>query len=109
MMHLCFGIIMHTVHDHPKLYFFYLLVVRCQSDSDVAQETADEVSDLGIVGDDVQDFGDGSFSSAPGIDTVCVFPKNSAKSKNLLVLDTKISVLFYFFNVLIFFVHLMQW
>ncbi|KAF7841148.1 translocon-associated protein subunit alpha-like [Senna tora] len=54
-------------------------VVRCQSDSDEAAETAEEASDLGIVGDDVQDFGDGSLPSAPGIETVCVFPKNSAK------------------------------
>ncbi|KAJ1415949.1 Translocon-associated protein [Sesbania bispinosa] len=54
----------------------------CQSDSDEAVETAGEVSDVGIVGDEtdnVQDFGDESFPSAPGIDTICVFPKNSAK------------------------------
>ncbi|XP_028765692.1 translocon-associated protein subunit alpha [Neltuma alba] len=54
-------------------------VVRCQSDASDAAETTEEVSDLGIVGDDVQDFGDGSFPSAPGIDTICLFPKNSAK------------------------------
>ena len=40
-----------------------------------------EGGDLGIVGDDVQDFGDGSFAPAPGVDTVCVFPKNPKRSK----------------------------
>ncbi|KAJ1411658.1 Translocon-associated protein [Sesbania bispinosa] len=64
------------------MWFFFLLVARCQSDSDEAVETAGEVSDVGIVGDEtdnVQDFGDENFPSAPGIDTICVFPKNSAK------------------------------
>ncbi|KAJ7967202.1 Translocon-associated protein subunit alpha [Quillaja saponaria] len=59
-----------------------LQVARCQSDSDSdveATETADEVSDVGIVGEDAQDFGDRNFSPAPGVDTVCVFPKNSAR------------------------------
>ncbi|XP_058785688.1 translocon-associated protein subunit alpha-like [Vicia villosa] len=57
-----------------------LQVVRCQSDE--AAENAGEVSDIGIVGDetdDAQDFADGGFPSAPGIDTVCVFPKNIAR------------------------------
>ncbi|KAI4299891.1 hypothetical protein L6164_033312 [Bauhinia variegata] len=54
-------------------------VARCQVESDVVSETAEEGSDVGIVGDDVQDFGDGSFPSAPGIDTITVFPKNIAK------------------------------
>ena len=39
--------------------FFYLLVARCQSDSEDVVEAAEESSDIGIVGDDVQDFGDG--------------------------------------------------
>ncbi|XP_020202882.1 translocon-associated protein subunit alpha [Cajanus cajan] len=56
-----------------------LQVARCQSDSDDAVETTEESNDIGIVGDDVQDFGDGNFASAPGIDTVSVFPKNSAR------------------------------
>ncbi|KAK7312203.1 hypothetical protein VNO77_35894 [Canavalia gladiata] len=56
-----------------------LQVARCQSDSDDAMETTEESSDIGIVGDDAQDFTDGTFSSAPGIDTVCVFPKNTAR------------------------------
>ncbi|CAK7329549.1 unnamed protein product [Dovyalis caffra] len=71
-----------------RVFFFALLllaspllqVARCQSDSDAeVADTAEEVSDLGIVGEDAQDFGDGNFSPAPGVDTVCVFPKNSAR------------------------------
>jgi len=62
--------------------FFYLLVARCQSDSEDVVEAAEESSDIGIVGDDVQDFGDGTFPSAPGIETISVFPKNSARCKN---------------------------
>lgn len=68
-------------------WFSNFLVARGQSDSEVdasesASEVVEENSDLGIVGDDVQDFGDESFSPAPGIDTICVFPKNSAKCEN---------------------------
>ncbi|KAI5397281.1 hypothetical protein KIW84_063194 [Lathyrus oleraceus] len=57
-----------------------LQVVRCQSDE--AAENAGEVSDIRIVGDeidDAQDFADGGFPSAPGVDTICVFPKNIAR------------------------------
>ncbi|GFZ00591.1 translocon-associated protein (TRAP), alpha subunit [Actinidia rufa] len=62
----------------------FLKVARCQSDSDVefaevAKESI-EGGDLGIIGEDVQDFGDGSFSPAPGVETVCVFPKNPSRS-----------------------------
>lgn len=59
----------------------FLQVARCQSDSDGdVAEAVDEGGDLGIVGDDVQDFGDGAtFTPALGVDTVCVFPKNSAR------------------------------
>jgi len=42
-------------------------------------EKTEEPSDIGIVGDDAQDYGDETFSSAPGIDTISVFPKNSAR------------------------------
>ncbi|KAM6543225.1 hypothetical protein CsatB_007672 [Cannabis sativa] len=54
---------------------------RAQSsaEDEAASETVDESSDLGIVGEDVQDFGDEIFNTAPGIDTVSVFPKNSAR------------------------------
>ncbi|KAJ4826103.1 hypothetical protein Tsubulata_010951 [Turnera subulata] len=54
-----------------------LQVARCQSD---AEAEVTEASDLGIIGDDAQDFGDGSLSPAPGVETVSVFPKNSARS-----------------------------
>lgn len=70
-------------------YFTFALLLTCstaatcQADSDVeASEAVEEVSDLGIVGDeDSQDFGEVNFGPAPGVDTVCVFPKNSARSK----------------------------
>ncbi|KAD4982053.1 hypothetical protein E3N88_18724 [Mikania micrantha] len=60
-------------------------VARCQSESDsedaeLVAETVEEGGDLGIVGDDVQDFGGGKYSPAPGVETVCVFPKNAAKT-----------------------------
>ncbi|XP_050234201.1 translocon-associated protein subunit alpha [Mercurialis annua] len=71
-----------------RVFFFALLllaspllqVARCQSDSEEkVTESVEEVGDLGIVGEEAQDFGDGSFSPAAGIDTICVFPKNSAR------------------------------
>lgn len=68
------------VHD-DDCCSFYFLVARCQSDSEEAVQTTEEASDIGIVGDDVQDFSDATFTSAPGIDTISVFPKNSAKCK----------------------------
>lgn len=57
------------------------LVVRCQSESDteVEVEAAEDGGELGIVDDEVQDYGGGSFVSAPGVETVCVFPKNPSK------------------------------
>lgn len=58
-----------------------MAVVRCQSDEDVAATEVVEGSDLGIVGDDTQVFGDGAFGPAPGVDTICVFPKNAARCK----------------------------
>ncbi|KAL0920445.1 hypothetical protein M5K25_009583 [Dendrobium thyrsiflorum] len=55
-----------------------LQVVRSQVDS--AEEVAEvEGGELGIVGDEAQDFSDGSLSPAPGVDTICVFPKNAAR------------------------------
>ncbi|KAK4377349.1 hypothetical protein RND71_003645 [Anisodus tanguticus] len=58
----------------------FLQVARCQSDPEAeVVEGTGEAGDLGIVGDDVQDFGSDSFSPAPGIETVCVFPKNPSK------------------------------
>ncbi|KAL1324463.1 hypothetical protein HN51_034637 [Arachis hypogaea] len=61
----------------------FVQVARCQSDSDsdeAVDTTTEESNDIGIVGDDVQDFGDATtFPAAPGVDTICVFPKNSAR------------------------------
>ncbi|KAI3446187.1 hypothetical protein Pfo_002852 [Paulownia fortunei] len=57
-----------------------LQVARCEPDPDAeVVESAEEGGDLGIVGEDVQDFGSGSFSPAPDVETVCVFPKNPSK------------------------------
>ena len=62
--------------------FSFPIVVRCQSGASVeSEEAVKDITDLGTVGEDEQDFGDGSFSPAPGVDTVCVFPKNSARSE----------------------------
>ncbi|KAF8410444.1 hypothetical protein HHK36_002973 [Tetracentron sinense] len=47
----------------------------CQLDSDAEMEEVVEGGDLGIVGEDVQGFADGSFGPAPEVDTVCIFPK----------------------------------
>lgn len=72
-----------------RVFFLTLLLLAspfhraatCQSDSDgKTSESVEEVSDLGIVGEeDSQDFGEVNFEPAPGVDTVCVFPKNSAR------------------------------
>ncbi|XVE48909.1 hypothetical protein DITRI_Ditri01bG0039600 [Diplodiscus trichospermus] len=70
-----------------RFFFFALLllaspilqVARCQSEGEADVAEAVEGGDLGIVGEDVQDFGDGNFGPAPGVEIVSVFPKNSAK------------------------------
>uniref|UniRef100_A0A1J3E7G8 Translocon-associated protein subunit alpha n=1 Tax=Noccaea caerulescens TaxID=107243 RepID=A0A1J3E7G8_NOCCA len=58
-----------------------LQVARCQSDSEDHSSLVDDVvgehSDSGVEEDD-QDL-DVNLTSAPGVETVCVFPKNSAK------------------------------
>ncbi|KAL5985990.1 hypothetical protein ACLOJK_027980 [Asimina triloba] len=53
--------------------------VRCQSDVDSEVAEVVEGGDLGIVGDDVQDFGDVASTPAPGVDTICVFPRNTGR------------------------------
>ncbi|CAI9781970.1 unnamed protein product [Fraxinus pennsylvanica] len=60
----------------------FLHVVRCEPDPDAeVVNSPEEGGDLGIVGEDAQDFGGGgSFSPAPGVETVCVFPRNPSKS-----------------------------
>ncbi|CAL5408294.1 unnamed protein product [Camellia sinensis] len=64
------------------------VIARSQSDSDVevfeAAEAAIEGGDLGIIGDDVFAFGDRNFSPAPGVETICFFPKNPLPSQNML-------------------------
>ncbi|MBA0683074.1 hypothetical protein Goari_024750, partial [Gossypium aridum] len=53
---------------------------RCQSEAeaDIA-EAVEGGGELGIVGEEAQDFGSGNFDSAPGVETLFLFPKNSAK------------------------------
>lgn len=59
-------------------------VARSQSDSDVevfeAAEAAIEGGDFGIIGDDVEAFGDRNFSPAPGVEPIRFFPKNPLPS-----------------------------
>ncbi|KAF5204118.1 Translocon-associated protein subunit alpha [Thalictrum thalictroides] len=67
-----------------RVFFFLLLliaspflqVVRCQSESQV--EVADVDEEVGFA-DDGLDYGDGGFPPAPGVETICLFPKNSAR------------------------------
>lgn len=56
-----------------------MIVARCEPDPDAEfVESADE-GDIGIIGEDAQDFSGGGFGPAPGVETVCVFPKNPSK------------------------------
>ncbi|KAL9681984.1 hypothetical protein QQ045_013777 [Rhodiola kirilowii] len=55
-------------------------VARCsEPDPDLDIAEPGEGGDIGNVGDDVHDFSEETFSSAPGIETVTVFPKNVGK------------------------------
>ncbi|OEL25934.1 Translocon-associated protein subunit alpha [Dichanthelium oligosanthes] len=54
-------------------------VARAQSEEDAATAEVVEGADLGIVGDDTQVSSDEPLSPAPGVETVCVFPKNAGK------------------------------
>ncbi|KAL1541139.1 translocon-associated protein subunit alpha-like [Salvia divinorum] len=58
----------------------FLQITRCEPDPDAEVDSHDDGGDLGIVGDDVQDFSGGNFSPAAGVETICVFPKNPSKS-----------------------------
>ncbi|KAH6767221.1 Translocon-associated protein alpha subunit [Perilla frutescens var. hirtella] len=58
----------------------FLQIARCELDHDAEADIPDDGGDLGIVGEDVQDFAGGSFSPAPDVETICVFPKNPKKS-----------------------------
>nr|CAB3469012.1 unnamed protein product [Digitaria exilis] len=55
------------------------IVARAESEEDAATAEVVEGADLGIVGDDTQVSSDGPLSPAPGVETVCVFPKNAGK------------------------------
>jgi len=72
------------------MMMFRVIVARCQSESEA--EVVDG-GEIGIVGEDAQDFGGGDFAPASGIDTVSVFPKNSAKCKQISVFYQGIVVL----------------
>lgn len=65
------------------LFSPFLHVARCESDDEGAEAAAEVAADneeLGIVNDDTVDgLNDLKLTAAPGVDTVCVFPKNSAK------------------------------
>lgn len=77
-----------------------LIVVRCQSEIEADVEDVEDVegSELGIVREDVQDFVGGSFKPAPGVETICFFPKNSAKRKNSVMLyDLRVMCFFFYF------------
>ena len=58
-------------------WLFSLIVVRCETDA--SEVVAEDGGELGIVGDEAQDFSDGSLASAPGVETICVFPKNPTR------------------------------
>ncbi|KAL9692036.1 hypothetical protein QQ045_012468 [Rhodiola kirilowii] len=57
------------------------VVVRSESEPDPDLDIAEpaEGGDIGIVGEDVHDFIEETFSAAPGIETITVFPKNVGK------------------------------
>ncbi|GJM97439.1 hypothetical protein PR202_ga14367 [Eleusine coracana subsp. coracana] len=57
----------------------FIQVARAQSEEDAATAEVVEGADLGIVGDDTQVSSDEPLSPAPGVETVCVFPKNAGK------------------------------
>lgn len=58
----------------------FLQVARCDSEgSKEVWESTEDGGDLGIVGEDVQDFGGGTYGPAPEVETICLFPKNPSK------------------------------
>ncbi|KAJ4776533.1 Translocon-associated protein subunit alpha [Rhynchospora pubera] len=54
-------------------------IVRCQSDEEAVASEVIEGAELGIIGDDTHVVDDTNLGSAPGISTVCLFPKNPRK------------------------------
>lgn len=55
----------------------FALVALCQSDS---EDSGFEVSDVSEEESDAEEVFGLELSPAPGIETLCVFPKNTAKS-----------------------------
>uniref|UniRef100_M8B6L1 Uncharacterized protein n=1 Tax=Aegilops tauschii TaxID=37682 RepID=M8B6L1_AEGTA len=54
-------------------------VARAQSEEDAAMQEVVDGADLGYVGDDTPVSSEEPLSPAPGVETVCVFPKNAGK------------------------------
>ncbi|GMI73377.1 hypothetical protein like AT2G16595 [Hibiscus trionum] len=71
---------------NSSVFFFALLLLAspllqvawCQLETEADIEDV-EGGHLGIVGEDVQPFSDGKFDPAPGVETICFFPKNIGK------------------------------
>ncbi|KAF3782852.1 Translocon-associated protein subunit alpha [Nymphaea thermarum] len=57
----------------------FLQVARCQADAETDGAEVPEGGDLGIVGDDIQDLSEVVYGPAPGVETMCIFPKNAAR------------------------------
>lgn len=64
-------------------------VARAQSEEEAATAEVVDGADLGIVSDDTQVSSDGPLSPAPGVETVCVFPKNAGKSECQITISAK--------------------
>jgi hypothetical protein len=64
-------------------------VARAQSVEEAATAEVVDGADLGIVSDDTQVSSDGPLSPAPGVETVCVFPKNAGKSECQITISAK--------------------
>ncbi|XP_057845245.2 translocon-associated protein subunit alpha [Cryptomeria japonica] len=62
-----------------SLLFVGIWQVASSSEAE-GTDVTDDGGELGIVGDGVQDFGDPVLGTAPGVVTVCFFPKSSDKS-----------------------------
>lgn len=95
------------------IFCFQLIVARSEPDPDAEiVDGTSERGDIGIVGDDVQDIGAGNFSPAPGVETVCVFPKNPSKGWYMIYIFVPLSCFGFLlrdFNIFSPFLFLFQW
>jgi len=57
----------------------FVQVARAESEEDAAMQEVVDGADLGYVGDDTPVSSEEPLSPAPGVETVCVFPKNAGK------------------------------